>query len=415
MQTTRLEAVMFTDIAGYSRLMDEDEERTINLLKRHNEIVLPVIESASGDVIDSIGDGLLVVFPSVRKAVACAVSIQEAIGAHNGSAGADQQFKLRIGIHLGEIWHEDDRVFGTGINIAARVQPFAPPGGICITEDVHRQIERKTDKSIVSIGVQNLKNITRPYELYQVVTGLEDHDDQTPATPAMPAKPVGELDEIKERVLAEIAKFSERHNSKGSGNAPDDVEHRVESKVYGIVERVMDHALDKWETMPDEKKAKIVKSVKVEIDSAGKKEKDDKNSSIAGEIAWGAAATAGFGIWYWFAGSTWMIVVGALVGVVPLFSGLGKLIKRWVRNRTDRVRRPALLEREVVAAARDLGGRVTVVQMAAHTGHSLDEIQTTLDMMTSKGYVSQQVLETGVIRYDFPSLISEETNSDPIT
>jgi class 3 adenylate cyclase len=414
MQTTRLEAIMFTDIAGYSRLMEEDEERTINLLKRHNEIVLPVIESASGDVIDSIGDGLLVVFPSVRKAVACAIAVQEAIADHNLASGPGNRFRLRIGIHLGEIWHDGDRVYGTGINVAARVQPFAQPGGICITEDVQRQIERKTDKSIVSIGVQSLKNIARSYELFKVVTGLEDQNDAVQATGARPAKPVGELDEIKERILSEIAKFSERHGSKDSASELGSAEHRIESKVYGIVERVMDHALDKWETMPDEKKAKIVKSVKVEIDSAGKKEKDEKNSSIAGELAWGAAATAGFAIWYWQAGSTWMIVVGVLVGVLPLLSGIGKLIKRWARRRVERARRPAVLEREVVAAARELGGRVTVVQMSAHTGHALDEIQTTLDMMTSKGYVSQQVLETGVIRYDFPSLISGETESDPI-
>ena len=405
MQTTRLEAIMFTDIAGYSRLMDEDEERTINLLKRHNGIVLPLIEADSGQVVDAIGDGLLVVFPSVRTAVGCAVSIHEAVEAHNSSSESEGRFRLRIGVHLGEVRHEDGRVFGTGVNVAARVQAFAVPGGICVTEDVFRQVERRIPQSISSIGLQDLKNIARKYELYRVVTGFEDRE--TPAAPVAAAKPAGEFDEIKERVLSEIAKFSEKHGAEHSGNQPGSVEHKIESKVYGIVERVMDHALDKWESMPDEKKAELVKSVKVEIDSAGKKEKDENAGSIAGQMAWGAAATIGFGIWYSQAGSVWMIVVGALVGVVPFFAGLGQLLKRSVLRRTERARRPALLEREVLATAGRLGGRVTVVQMAAATGHSLDEIQTTLDTMTLKGYVSQEILETGVIRYDFPSLLGD--------
>jgi hypothetical protein len=103
-----------------------------------------------------------------------------------------------------------------------------------------------------------------------------------------------------------------------------------------------------------------------------------------------------------------MIVVGVLVGVLPLLNGFGTLFKRSAARRRERGLRPAMLEREVLARAREVGGRVTVVQLAAATGHPLDEIQATLDSMTVKGYVSQEILATGVIRYDFPSLITDE-------
>ncbi|MEE8441524.1 MAG: adenylate/guanylate cyclase domain-containing protein [Spirochaetia bacterium] len=405
MPTTRLEAIMFTDIVEYSRLMEEDEERTIGLLKRHNEIVLPVIESAEGNVIDAIGDGLLVVFPSVRKAVGCGVAIHEAIDKHNTASPPAEQFRLRVGIHLGEVLHEEGRVFGTGVNVAARVQPFALPGGICITEDVFRQVERRIPETMTSIGVQTLKNISRRYELYRVLTGHEDGDTRQSVAAARPA---GELDEIKEKVLFEIGKLGERHRS-GRAAADGGLESRIESKVYGLVEHVMDRALDKWDKMPDEKKAGIVRSIKNGIDHDDDDEDDDdKPSSIAGTLAWGVAATVGFGLGYFQFGIGWMIWLFFIVGVMPLVSGLFSLVKRGFRMRGVRARRPAVLEREVLKAARELGGRVTVVQIAAETGHSLDEIQSTLDTMTVKGYVSQEILETGVIRYDFPSLLRDE-------
>lgn len=414
MQTTRLEAIMFTDIAGYSSLMDEDEERTIALLKRHNEIVLPIMESASGDVIDAIGDGLLVVFPSVRKAVGCAVAIQEAIDSHNSTSDAPDRFKLRVGVHIGEVWHEDDRVYGTGVNVAARVQPFALPGGICITEDVQRHIERKIDQSIVSIGMQNLKNIARPYELFRVVTGHEDGPVRGAGSSHVVPEPMGELDIVKEKVLSELQKIGEkRKEADGSGHGGRSLEHRIESKVYGLVERVMDRALDHWDKMPAEKKRELIRSGKVEVDLGKSRDDDDddsdSSSGSAGTMAWGVAASVGFGLGYFYFGLGWMIWPFAIVGILPFVVGLYEVIKHSVRARGERAGRPAQLEREVLRAARRLGGRVTVVQVAAETGHSLDEVQSTLDTMTSKGYVSQEILETGVIRYDFPSLLGDET------
>lgn len=432
MHTSRLEAIMFTDIAGYSRLMDEDEDRTIRLLKRHNEIVLPVIEADSGQVVDAIGDGLFVTFPSVRRAVECAVTIHERINSHNSEAPEEEQFRLRIGVHIGEIRHEEGRVFGTGVNVAARVQPFAQPGGICITEDVFRQVERRIPQPISSIGTQKLRHISRPYVLYRVQTGYEiaQREEKTevqsagapgapeaPAPPAVAAKRSGELDEVKEKILSEIGKWSERSQNRD----PNSTEARMESKVYGVVEKIMDKALEKWESMPEEKKSNIIHKINVEIDKDSKKKKEkesEKPSSIAGSIVWGTVAAGASIFWYTQVPGAWPIILGITAGLFPLMSGFTNLIKRSIKRR-DRAAKKVItdskaLEGVVLKAAKELGGRVTVVQIAAHTGQPLDEVQTALEQMAQRGYVSLEVLETGVVRYDFPSLLPENTDSKPI-
>ena len=166
--------------------------------------------------------------------------------------------------------------------------------------------------------------------------------------------------------------------------------------------------------MPDEKKLGLIRSGKLTVDLRKSDDDDDdddseSSSTHAGEIALGVIASVGFGLGFFQFGLGWMIWPFALVGILPLVMGLYGVIKRSIRTRRERSQRPAQLEREVLQAARRLGGRVTVVQVAAETDHPLDEIQSTLDTMTVKGYVSQEILDTGVIRYDFPSLLEGET------
>ena len=405
---------MFTDIAGYSRLMETDEERTIELLKTHNEIVFPVIEKHSGEVISSIGDGLLVVFPTVRGAVECALAVHGAIESYNDSAPQAERFKLRIGIHVGEVQQDDKQIYGIGVSVAARVQPFALPGGICITEDVFRQVEGKVPDEMISIGAQSLRSISRQYELFRLITGYENTTQESGESPdsarapAVSAKPSGELDEIKERILTEIGKWSEKHTDRSGQRS--DRSAQTESKVFGIVEHIMDRAIDKWDNMPEEKRFDIVHKIKTGIEESTKKKEEKAASSIAGELVWGSVATLGFGLWYAQAGSVWMIVVGVLIGVFPLISGIQKLVKRSLQRKRKRVVEPAELEGTLLTAAKELGGRVTVVQIAAHIGRPLDEVQSALDLMTSRGYVSQEVLDSGIIRYDFPSLFPDESD-----
>ena len=408
---------MFTDIADYSRLMEENEARTIALLKRHNDVVLPVIESAAGHVVDAIGDGLLVVFPSVRKAVECGVAIHRAIASHNSSAPESDEFRLRIGVHLGEVWHDGGRIYGNGVNVAARVQPHALPGGICITEDVYRQIQGRLDERITSIGVRELKNISRRIELYHVETGCEKRD-------AAPRTLDGELDAVKERVLSQLQRVGEKHESMQDGEDNSSLEQRIESKVYGLVEHVMDRALAKWDQMPEEKKLAIIRDAHSDLDreerkgggdvevniGAGKrhhvtvKDKDSASSAPLGKLLFGAACGIGFGLGYFRFGIGWMVWLFVILGVLPFISGARDLARRSARRRQQRSERPVQLERRILEAARRLGGRTTVVQISAETDLPLDEVQEALDRMTAKGYVSQEILDSGVIRYDFPSL-----------
>lgn len=423
---TRLAAIVFTDIAGYSRMMEENEKRTIEVLGRHNDIVLPLIESAGGEVIDAIGDGLFVLFPSVREAVTCSLAIHDAIAAYNEQAAEEAQFKLRIGVNLGEIWREGDRVYGNGVNVAARVQPLAAPGGICITEDVFRQVRHKIDHEIESIGRHELRNISRRIELYRVVTGHEEAPAEAKTS---------EFDAIKQRILQERARISERRAAGGpapsaSGSSRDDaagaIEKQLESKVFSVVERVMDRALDKWESLPDEQKQKAIRRIReeaeqeerrgedgVEISIASKSkrkkreaaEKSDR-SELAGRFGTGIVAGTGFGLGYFAFGIGWMVWPFLFFGVFPVAAGIVKAIGVAGRRRAARLERPRETERHLLDVATRLGGTVTVVGAAREASLELDDVQEALDRMTAKGYVVQRIRPDGVIEYEFPLLSS---------
>lgn len=430
MTDTRLAAIMFTDIVGYSRLMEEDEVRTIEILREHNDVVFAVIEQAGGTVVDAIGDGLLVTFPSVLLAVRCAVEIQAAVEKRNEDQTEDRRFYLRIGIHLGEIWEENDRVFGNGVNVAARTQPFAPAGGICITEDVQRQVANKLTVPIVSIGSRDLKNISRTIELFRVVSGHEAPPEDQPQTHRphgdTSGAEEGNLDEIKERLLEEREKIASQRSRGESGSAS--LGQAIENRVFNIVERAMDVAIDKWDKMPEDKRREALqhahsgehsvitvgprsgegKSKPAPNDEEGKESEDGKPG---GDLSAGAVFGVGFGVGYFVFGIGWMIWPFLLIGVLPFLSGLRKVIRGAVKSRRRRQARPQRIEREILEAAKRLGGRVTVVQISAETDLSLDEAQEHLERMAAKGYVTQEISNTGVIEFEFPALVSNARES----
>lgn len=142
---TRLAAIMFTDIVGYSRMMEQNENLAMEVVEEHNRILLPMVDAYGGSMIDAIGDGLLLVFDSVYSACSYAMSIQRAVHERNVTAEPEKEFSLRVGIHMGDIWQGDGRVYGNGVNIAARLLPIARPGGICVSEEVVNQMKNKSD------------------------------------------------------------------------------------------------------------------------------------------------------------------------------------------------------------------------------------------------------------------------------
>ncbi len=416
----RLAAIMFTDIASYSRLMEQDEDRTIALLKEHNRILFPVIESFQGRLVDAIGDGLLVLFPSVRDATTCALEIQYAIQEYNRTTDPHMQFRLRIGIHLGEIREEEGRVFGAGVNEAARILPFSRPGGICLSEDVYRQVRAKVHKPSTPLGKKRLHNISRAIELFALETGAENGPENGAAgggtasdgmsTEKVPGPTPGqappgqdlpdqdpEMDQAKARLVRERDKLAEKQN-KGE----EEFSSAIERSVYGIAERVLDAAIAKWDSLPEETKHKAVVEISNEASKkkGSEKEKKDNKDASGGVIA-GTVFGTGFGIGFFGFGLTWMIVPFVLLGILPFATGIRALIARRMRQKKQAAERPKVIEQAVLEAATELGGRVTVIQVANKAKLPLDEVQDALDRMTARGYVGQEVSDTGIIRYDF--------------
>jgi adenylate cyclase len=165
----RLAAVLAADVAGYSRLMGTDEEGTLARLKAvRKALVDPAIASHRGRIVKTTGDGMLVEFASAVDAVRGAVEIQRGMAEQNASVPQNQRIEFRIGIHVGDIIIDDNDIFGDGVNVAARLEGIAEPGGICISDDAQRQIRAKVDIAFEDMGPQNLKNITEPMRAWRL-------------------------------------------------------------------------------------------------------------------------------------------------------------------------------------------------------------------------------------------------------
>ena len=166
----RLTAIVAADVAGYSRLTGTDEEGTIARLRDlRREVVDPAIAAHGGRIVKTTGDGVLIEFASVVDAVRCAVIVQQAIVARNGAVDAEKCIKFRLGIHLGDVVVDGDDLLGDGVNVAARLEVLAEPGGICLSEDAYRQVARNVDVQFVDLGQHRLKNIVQPIRVYSVV------------------------------------------------------------------------------------------------------------------------------------------------------------------------------------------------------------------------------------------------------
>jgi adenylate cyclase len=165
--TRRLAAILAADVAGYSRLMGADEEGTHERLKAHRrELVDPKISEHSGRIVKTTGDGLLSEFPSVVDAVRCAAELQRAMIDRETGVPADRRIRFRIGINLGDVIAEDRDIFGDGVNVAARLEALAEPGGICVSRMVRDQIRDKLALAFEDLGEQSVKNIARPVRVY---------------------------------------------------------------------------------------------------------------------------------------------------------------------------------------------------------------------------------------------------------
>jgi adenylate cyclase len=165
----RLAAVLAVDVAGYSRLMGRNEEGTLaNLKSLRKSLVDPCIAAHRGRIVKTTGDGMLAEFASAVDATRCAIEIQRGMVVQNADAPQDTRIEFRIGIHVGDIIIDDNDIFGDGVNIAARLEGIAEPGGVCISDDAQRQVRGKVDIAFGDMGPQSLKNIAEPMRAWRV-------------------------------------------------------------------------------------------------------------------------------------------------------------------------------------------------------------------------------------------------------
>ena len=184
----KLAVIMFTDIVGYTALAQQDESLALELLTEHNHLLRESFAAYDGREIKCTGDGFLVVFESPVQSAQCAMEIQSHCAQRNGSVDRKRVFQIRIGIHLGDVVHRGQDVFGDGVNVASRIEPLAEPGGICISRQVHDQVWNKISAKFTSLGRKELKNLRARIEVFRV-------------TPSATGKPVLEQDRTRIAVL----------------------------------------------------------------------------------------------------------------------------------------------------------------------------------------------------------------------
>src|SRR5580700_3635241 len=184
----RLAAILAADVAGYSRLIGADEEGTLHRIRSiRAEVIDPKIAEHHGRLVKTTGDGLLVEFGSVVDALRCATEVQRAMARRNSGVAVPQRIEFRIGVHQGDIVVEDGDILGDGVNIAARLEALAEPGGICVSQRIHEDAIGKVDAIFEDMGEQQLKNITRPVRAYRVQHGATSAKERPLL--ALPDKP----------------------------------------------------------------------------------------------------------------------------------------------------------------------------------------------------------------------------------
>jgi class 3 adenylate cyclase len=167
-QRRKLSAILMADVSGFSRMMESHEERTIALIQDFHRRVKEIVDQHEGRVVDTAGDSVFGEFDSVVNAVGCARGIQEDQAAVNSAREPEERVETRIGVHLGDVVAQDYQLYGDGVNIAARLEAMADPGGICLSEAVYQQIHKRFDLPLEDLGLRELKNIEHPVRVYRV-------------------------------------------------------------------------------------------------------------------------------------------------------------------------------------------------------------------------------------------------------
>ena len=165
----KLTAILSADVQGYSRLMGDDDESTVNTITAYRKIIAGLIQKHQGRVVDTPGDNILAEFSGALNAVNSAIEIQQKLETENGKLPANRRMDFRIGINLGDVLHREDRIYGDGVNVAARIESLADPGGVCISRGVFDQVKKKVRQGFEYMGEHTVKNISEPVRIYRIL------------------------------------------------------------------------------------------------------------------------------------------------------------------------------------------------------------------------------------------------------
>lgn len=202
--TRRLAAIMFTDMVGYTALGQKDESLSLALVEEQRRLIRPVLANHNGREVKTIGDAFLVEFASALDAVNCAIAIQSVLKESNSSKPEETRISIRIGIHLGDVVHQGEDVVGDAVNVASRIEPLSPPGGVCVSAQVFQSVINKVECGFESLGVPQLKNVVVPIEVFRVSGIGEPEGEPEPkdaSSRAEAAKGNAKLDRTRIAVL----------------------------------------------------------------------------------------------------------------------------------------------------------------------------------------------------------------------
>ena len=235
----RLAAILAADVVGYSRLMERNEANTLSELKaRRKEVIEPLIIRHQGRVFKEIGDGLLVEFGSAVEAVECAAELQDAMAAANADVPEDRRIVMRIGVNLGDVMVEGSDLFGDGVNVAARIEGLADPGGVAISDTVHEHVHSRIGVDFVDRGMHEVKNVERPVHVWALspgagegtVTAVAEARPQLPNKPSIAVLPFdnmsGDLEQgyfadgITEDIITDLPRYRASSSSRGIPLSP---------------------------------------------------------------------------------------------------------------------------------------------------------------------------------------------------
>ena len=245
----RLAAILAADIAGYSRLMGEDEAATVNDLKAHQAVVLPLVGRYGGRIIDTAGDGILAEFPSVINATECAVELQTIMATRNEAVPESRRMRFRIGINLGDVIHAGARIYGDGINVAARLEGIAEPGGICISRQVFDHVSRSIKADFQALGPRTLKNITHPVDVFAIAPADGDAAAGVAAPSAVDLRQEIHFCTAPDGVQLAYSVIGQGPPLMKTGNWMTHLEYDLESPIWRHLYRevVKDHTLIRYD------------------------------------------------------------------------------------------------------------------------------------------------------------------------